>query len=141
MLTPTPRPRASRLRGFTLIELMIVVAVLAILAVIALPSYQRYIMEARRSDGQAGLQRIQLAQEKWRTNHGSFTTALADLGQNGTSDEGHYTLRVTAASATGYTATATAQGGQAQDTACATMSVTLSNGVNLATTPATCWKK
>ena len=42
---------------------------------------------------------------------------------------------------TGYTATATAQGVQAQDTACATMTVTLSNGVNLATTPATCWKK
>lgn len=141
MLTPTPRNRASHPTGFTLIELMITVAVVAILATIALPSYQKYIREARRSDGQAALQRVQLAQEKWRTNHGSFTATLGDLGLGATSDEGHYSLGITTASATGYSATATAQGGQAQDTACATMTVTLSNGVNLATTPAACWKK
>lgn len=120
---------------------MIAVAVIAILATIALPSYRQYVLEARRGDGQTALQRIQLAQEKWRTNHDSFTTTLSDLGQNATSDEGHYSLSITAASATGYTATATAQGAQAQDSACATLSITLTNGVSLSTGPAGCWKR
>ena len=128
-------------RGFTLIELMIVVAVLAILAAIAYPSYQRYVLEVRRGDGHAALQRIQLAQEKWRTNHGSFTTALSDLGLGTASDDGHYTLQITAASATGYTATATATGVQARDTDCPALQLALSNGVQIATTPAGCWKR
>lgn len=120
---------------------MIAVAVIAILATIALPSYRQYVLEARRGDGQTALQRIQLAQEKWRTNHDSFTTTLSDLGQNATSDESHYSLSITAASATGYTATATAQGAQAQDSACATLSITLTNGVSLSTGPTGCWKR
>lgn len=141
MQAATHPPRSADSGGFTLIELMIVVAVIAILAVIALPSLQRYIMEARCSDGQAALQRLQLAQEKWRTNHNSFTSTLADLGLNNRSDDGHYTLAITAASATGYTAAATAAGAQAGDTACATLTLSLSNGVQINTGPAGCWKQ
>ena len=47
--------RQGARRGVTLIELMIAVAVLAILAAIAYPSYQRYVLEARRGDGYAAL--------------------------------------------------------------------------------------
>ena len=83
MFTHLPSPRPRHGRGFTLIELMIAVAVIAILATIALPSYRQYVLEARRGDGQTALQRIQLAQEKWRTNHDSFTTTLSDLDRAG----------------------------------------------------------
>ena len=120
---------------------MIVVSVIALLAVIALPSYQRYILEARRGDGQTALQRIQLAQERWRTNHNSFSESLSELGQNTASDEGHYRLAITAANATGYTASAVATGAQARDTACATLTLTLSNGVHIGTGPVGCWKQ
>ena len=47
---PTSSPKAQ---GFSLIELMIVVAVMGILAVIAIPNYQRYTQDARRADAQA----------------------------------------------------------------------------------------
>ncbi|GAI02651.1 unnamed protein product, partial [marine sediment metagenome] len=56
--------RSSAKKGFTLIELMIVVAVIAILAAIAYPSYTRYVYRARRADGQDLLMRIAAAQER-----------------------------------------------------------------------------
>ena len=52
--------------GFTLIELMMVLAITGILASMALPSYQAHIRKARRMDAQAGLQRIQMEQTRWR---------------------------------------------------------------------------
>ena len=128
-------------RGFTLIEIMIAVAIVAILAGIALPSYQEYVRNSRRVDGQNSLQQLMLAQEKIRSNNDKYTTALGDLGVSGTSADGHYTIAITSADGTGYVATATATGDQAKDTTCATMTLTLTNGVNLAKTPAACWKK
>ena len=49
-------------RGFTLLELMVVVAVIAILASIAYPSYQNFVMQSRRSDAIEGLLSAQLRQ-------------------------------------------------------------------------------
>lgn len=61
--SPRPRPQGSpgssrRAAGFTLIELMIAVAIIAILASIAYPSYTRYVQEARRTDAKSALMQI-----------------------------------------------------------------------------------
>ena len=126
--------------GFTLVELMIVVAVVAILAGVAFPSYQEHVRKARRSDGKEALLRLQIEQERWRTNNASYASSPATLGLGTASVEGYYTIGITSgsATATGYTATATATGVQTADTGCTTLTLTVGSGSEQRT-PATCW--
>jgi len=138
-------PRAlsvKKYRGFTLIELMITVAIIAILASIALPAYNNYIYKARRADGMEALMKLQLAQEKYRRTHTAYTNDLAMLdGIGATSAEGHYVIALTSATATVYVATATAQGAQAGDeVACRTLSIN-QDGPVTTTANAYCWNR
>ena len=134
-------------QGFTLIELMIVVAVIAILASIAYPSYQNYVRQARRADAQEALMRLQLEQEKRRVNNATYTTDFTVNGLNmpTTSNDRHYNLAITAASGTGFTATATAAttSTQTRDTGCTAITLTVPGtpANNNGRTPADCWKK
>lgn len=117
----------GRTRGFTLVELMIAVAVIAVLAAIALPSYQNYMFRARRADGREMLQRIASAQERFYTNRMRYTADLTtaaglNLG-TATSEAGHYAVAVNvAADGQSFTLTAAPQGIQAPD-ACANLTV------------------
>jgi len=87
----------SRKLGFTLIELMIVVAVIGILSSIAYPSYTQYVLQAKRGDAKAALLSVQLAEEKYRANNPSYGT-LAQLGLDPmTSSDGYYTITIPAA--------------------------------------------
>lgn len=141
-----------RFGGFTLIELMIVVAVIAILAAIAYPSYLSYIRKARRADAKDALIRVQIEQEKYRTNHTTYTYDLGTdtdgLGILTTANQltwspgspSYYTVQVTAGSAsgTGFVATATATGTQTQDTGCTVLTLTVAS-TGEQKTPASCW--
>ena len=83
-----------RRQGFTLIELMIVVAVVALLAAVALPSSQSYIRKSRRADAFIALSNVQMAQERWRASHLTYGT-LTDLGMTASpllSERGFYTI-------------------------------------------------
>ena len=128
--------------GFTLIELMIVVAIVAILAAVAFPSYQDSIRLARRSDAADGLMNLQGLQEKYRANNTTFGT-LAQIGGAAASEDGFYTLTVGNNAATTYTLTATAVAGttQAADAGCTAMTLTVAaatpRGVKA---PAVCWR-
>lgn len=98
----------SRSHGFTLIELMIVVAVIGILAAIAYPSYKDYVIRAKRADGKTALLQVQLAQEKYRANHVAYGT-LDQIGASHTSPDGYYTIAIPVGSTldgTNYTVTA-----------------------------------
>lgn len=133
----------KKVDGFTLIEMMIVVAIVAILAAVAIPSYLDSLKKSRRSDATTSLTRIQLAQEAYRLNHATYGS-ITDLGIGTSSSDGYYTLSITGNNATAYTATATAVSGTSQgsDTGCTTITLTVSNGGNTASNaPAACWSK
>ncbi len=139
--TPSPLHCPQRpARGFTLIELMIALAIVALLAAVAFPSFQGSVRKGRRAEALTALSALQQAQERWRGNNSSYTTTLANsagsgaapngLGIAGTTPTGYYTIAVTDTSATEYVATATAVSGtsQAQDGDCQVMGVKLSGG-------------
>jgi len=142
-------------RGFTLIELMIVVAVVGILAAVGYPSYRDYVMRAHRTDAKSALMAAAQRMEKFYTermtyNAAALGTAVGDIAPT-TSPDRFYTISfdTTPTAATACSATATSNtsattfrlcavptGAQANDT-CGTFS--LSNiGTKLPAT-ARCW--
>lgn len=143
------RPTASGrvLRGFTLIELMIVVAIVAIVAAVALPAYFDSVRKSRRSDAITALSQIAQAQERWRANNTTYTTALTSAGLNVPNpSSGYYTLAVSAVSGTAYTATATAAGAQVADTTCSSLTLAMAGGtISYTAVPAAnsnrCWNR
>ena len=88
--------------GFTLIELMVVVAVIAIIAAIALPSYNEHVRNGRRAAALSAVGDLQLQQERWRAEHTTYG-AEADLAMPEASK--YYTYAVTGGAT--YSATAT----------------------------------
>lgn len=116
----------NRLRGFTLIELMVVVAIIAILAAIAIPAYGRYAFRARRADGQEMLMRIANAQERYYATFNKYG-GLADIGfaDPAVSEKGYYSVAVNVPAGDkgqSYVATAAAVGVQAAD-ACGALTI------------------
>jgi type IV pilus assembly protein PilE len=123
-------PKTSR-AGFTLIELVIVVGVVGVLALIAYPAFQDVVRKSRRADAVAGLNQLQLLQERVRGQQPSYADSVASMpGAPGLSPERHYVLAVNAASATGYRMTATASNASPQyaDTKCRGMRVEMAGG-------------
>jgi type IV pilus assembly protein PilE len=133
MLLHSPLHRPQSQRGFTLIEVMITVAILAILAAVAMPSYFESVRKSRRSDAITALSTIAQRQENWRSNNASYTNDLTTSGLNVPNpSSGYYTLTVAfpagVASSAGYTATATPAGAQVSDTRCGSFSLAASAG-------------
>jgi type IV pilus assembly protein PilE len=121
-------PTRRSQRGFTLVEVMIAVAVVGVLSSVALPSFEDQLRKARRADVLISMMQIQSAQERFRTNNTRYGT-LADIGVATTSASRHYTLQISAAQAESYEALATASGAQARDASCRFMKLS-ANGAN-----------
>jgi type IV pilus assembly protein PilE len=141
---------SKKVRGFTLLELMIVVAIMAILAIVAYSGYNNQVRKSRRAEAKQLLSDFTLRQEKWRSNHASYATCDELLAPttctnyNGATNpvSKWYTIAVTANSATGYTMTATPRSGSDQTKdKCGTLQVQMTSGV-LFKTPTTtgCWQ-
>jgi len=69
----------SNRAGFTLIELMIVVAIIGILAAIAMPIYTHYIYRSRQLEAKTLLMTLKTEQEQWRAENQTYTTTLSNL--------------------------------------------------------------
>lgn len=101
------------LRGFTLIELMVVVAVIAIIAAIALPNFNEQMRKSRRSDALAQMGQVQLALERWRADCPTYAQNAACTGTHpalpSATESPDYAFALTADAAS-YTLTATPRG-------------------------------
>ena len=105
----------TRMRGITLMELLIVVVVIGILASIAVPSYRRYVMRTHRTDATTMLLRIQSAQEKYFLQNNQYAPDVATLGVAAATDGGKYTIVIDQpAGITSFRARATPAAGQGQ---------------------------
>jgi prepilin-type N-terminal cleavage/methylation domain-containing protein len=81
--------RQNQERGFTLVELMIVVAIIAFLSMIAVPNFKRYIAKAKRAEAFMNLGSLYTAQKIYWAEHGCYTADLAGLGGAGWKPEGY----------------------------------------------------
>lgn len=85
MMQPMTHNQSRSVRGFTLIELMITVAIVALLASIAYPAYTGSILKGRRAEGRTALMELLQQQERYLTQTGSYMTfAAGATGTNGT---------------------------------------------------------
>jgi len=145
-----------RVRGFTLIELMIVVTIVAIIAAVAIPAFTKQIRRSHRAEAAKSLSDLQLRQERWRASNATYASGLATLlgssaaATSYNSGSTYYSYTVTNAvtstatctctTASCYKLTAAAKGAQTADTDCSSLVLTNTCG-NIAKTPTTnrCW--
>ena len=133
-----------KMKGFTLIEMMIAVGIVGILVAIAYPSYTDHIIKSARSEAMAALLDVANRQEQFFADNHTYTATYSSLGLSSTSTEGGvYTLSIALTSGgDGFTVTATpADYPATKDTDCTTLS-TNETGARLSTgggSTTECW--
>lgn len=153
---PMQKSVRPRRRGFTLIELMIAVAVAGILAAMAYPAYTSFVLRSRRADAAAALTAVVQAQERYRGNRSAFSASLSDLGVSVAAITNHYDVTINNLAGaenlvSGYVVTAVPKRGspQTRDKDCLKLSIEvngafvnyLATGEEDRVTSSTCWPR
>ncbi len=128
----------KKTKGFTLIELMIVVSIVVILATLSVMLYKKETLRANRIDAINTIMSISLKEEQYRSSNTLYGTLAQVWGGVTTTSGGLYTIAITNVTATSYTITATPTGTQTSDTDCASLVLAYSTGT-ITRTPASCW--
>jgi type IV pilus assembly protein PilE len=93
-------------QGFTLIELMITVAIVGILAAIALPNYSEYVKRASRAEAVASLLDAANKEEQYFVDNREYTESFTDLGMSDKTENGHFALTIKVVDSNTFTITA-----------------------------------
>lgn len=130
----------NKSRGFTLIEIMVVVAIVGIIVAIAMPSYQSHILRTRRVAATGCLVELTQFMERYYTSKMTYIGATIPSTSCSTELTNFYTFQFATGSltASAYTIEATRAGGQVSDSECGDLTLN-QTGARTPTT-ASCWK-
>ena len=135
------RKRSDNMRGMTLIELLIVVAIVGILAVIAGPAWNDQVIKSRRADARNTLLAAQIEQEQYRANNLTYATSMSAMGMGSfdSTSRDYYRVEVVSADATSFLITATPNGNQANDSTCNVFAVRQTGPEHSGYAALSCW--
>ena len=135
--------RVEKYQGFSLIELMITVAIISILAGVAYPAYTDFVTRSNRAEAQRELMRLANLQEQVFVDTRAYAADMTGLGfatATYTTETGHYDITVSAQTATTFILTARAKSSQAtNDSACIT--ITINDAGKQDGASSHCWEK
>ena len=131
--------------GFTLIEVIVVVAIIGIVAGIAVPSYSKYLTDVRRTDAISFLSEVAGEQVRYFSNNNQYATSMQQLGYGTaatfSTPEGYYVVSVDNSTALKFilTAAPVAGGKQANDSECANFTISNTGQKKSTGTKTDCW--
>ena len=127
----------NKQKGFSLIEMLVVIAIMGLLAAIAVPIYSSYRIKSNRSAGKVALVNAAQQMERYFTENNTYSGATAGTTFSSTSENGLYQISFTQnePTATTYTIQAVAVGAQTADTNCTPLTIDQTGKK----TPASCW--